>query len=314
MVDSQLRQVAEAVCRVLSGPSRAEELAPLLGHVGTRTGKMVRPGLLLLAGRCFGSAREKHIEVAAIVEMIHYATLLHDDVIDEGQTRRGAPTVNRVWGNESAVLLGDFVLSRVFRLVAELDTPVARVVSDTAARVCEGELRQVVQKQNWRLSEADYLSIIADKSAAFFSGCCRLGALLSDATAPQIEALASYGMQAGIAFQIADDLLDIAGDERQTGKTIRSDLRKSKLTLAGIHLIGALGASAREQVYALLADPAASGSELKQMLAGHGSLQYARDRALDHVRQAEAALEIIPQTQAKQALIETARFMANRTA
>lgn len=275
---------------------------------------MIRPGLLFLSGGCFGRTTDQHIEVSAAVEMIHHATLLHDDVIDEGQTRRGAATVNRVWGNESAVLLGDFVLSQVFRLVAGFDPTVAQVIGKTAARVCEGELRQVVQKHNWQLTEAEYLSIISDKSAAFFSGCCRLGAMLSDAAEAQIEAMACYGLHAGIAFQIADDLLDIAGDERKTGKTVRSDLRRSKLTLAAIHLIDTVGASAKDEVYALLDRPGESGRELKDMLTHYGSLQYAHDRALDYVRQAEAALTNVPATEAREALIETARFMANRTA
>lgn len=314
LIDSQLKRVEGLVRQALSGSSLAGELAPFLDYLGARTGKMIRPGLVLLAGRCFGPTTDKHIEVSAVVEMIHDATLLHDDVIDEGQTRRGAPTVNRIWGNESAVLLGDYVLSQVFRLVADLDSSVAKVIGETAARVCEGELRQVVQRRNWQLTEAEYISIISEKSAAFLSGCCRLGALLSGAGEKQIEALAHYGLHAGIAFQIADDLLDIAGDERQTGKTARSDLSGSKLTLAAIHLLDAAGAAARDQVYALLDSPGASSGALNEMLSRYGSLQYAHDRALEHVRRAEASLESIPAGDAKEALAETARFMASRTA
>ncbi|MBN1359064.1 MAG: polyprenyl synthetase family protein [Sedimentisphaerales bacterium] len=313
-IDALLSRVNEAVRAILSGPAAAGELAPLLGHLSARPGKMIRPGLLLLSGRCLGPTTDEHIKIAAIVEMIHHATLLHDDVIDDGQTRRGAATVNRVWGNESAVLLGDFVLSQVFRLVADLDPAVARVIGDTAARVCEGELRQVVHRHNWRLSEDQYLSIITEKSAAFFSGCCRLGALLAGAAQPQIELLARFGLHAGIAFQITDDLLDVVGDERDTGKTPGSDLGKSKLTLAVIHLIEAAGVSARDQVCELLENPRDGIAELKEMLVRYGSLQYTRARALDQVRQAEAALESISAGESRDALVQTAHFMADRTA
>ena len=275
---------------------------------------MIRPGLVLLAGQCFGPTTDKHLEVSAVAEMIHVATLLHDDVMDEGQMRRGVPTVNRMWGNESAVLLGDFVLSQVFRMVADLDPGVARIIGNTAVCVCEGELRQVAQKQNWQLTEAAYLSIITAKSAAFFSGCCRLGALLSGADEPQIEAMARYGLNAGIAFQIADDLMDVVGDEDRTGKTVQSDLSKSKLTLAMIHLVDAVGVSGKEAVYTLLDSSVQSRNELRKMLVRHGSLQYAHRRALDYVRKATEALDTTPPGEAKDALLETARFVADRTA
>ena len=275
---------------------------------------MIRPGLVLLAGRCLGPTTDKHIEVAAIVEMIHEATLFHDDVVDEGQMRRGVATVNRIWDNESAVLLGDFTLSHVFRLVTGLEPVVAKVVSDTAMRVCQGELRQAAQKNNWQLTEAQYLDIITEKSASFFSGCCQLGALLANATKPQVEALTQYGLHAGIAFQITDDLLDIAGSENETGKTAHSDLSRHKLTLALIHLAGAVGPAGREEIWSMLDRPGETRTRLQEMLIRHGSLQYARDCALSYVRLAETALASLPASEAKDALVETARFVANRTA
>lgn len=314
LIESQLTRVREMVCRALSGSSSAGELKPLLDYLSAQSGKMVRSGLVLLAGQCFGPSSDKHIRVAAAVEMIHHATLLHDDVIDEGQMRRGAATVNRMWGNESAVLLGDFVLSQVFRLVADFDSAVAKVLGDTAARVCQGELRQVMQRQNWQLTESEYLSIITEKSAAFFSGVCRLGAMLSDAAEPQVEAMARYGLHAGIAFQITDDLLDVAGDENCMGKTGRSDLRRNKLTLPVIHLLDTIAPVERDKVLAILDSPVESAGVLEEMLARWGSLEYARDCALDHVRRAETALEGLSNGEAKDAMVETVRFMAHRAA
>ena len=314
MVASHLGRASELIYGSLAAPELAGELAPLLEHFMARSGKMIRPGLLLLGGASLGPLTDEHIRVAAMVEMIHDATLLHDDVMDNGQTRRGVPTINRVWGNESAVLLGDFVLSRVFRMTAELEPRIGRVVAETAVRVCEGELRQVAQKQNWQLTEAEYISIITDKSAAFFSGCCRLGGLLAHAETPHIEALDRYGLYAGIAFQIVDDLLDIAGDEAQMGKTSQSDLNTSKLTLAAIHLLEAVGASEKEKVYSLLDNPAQSKRQFDEMLRYHGSLDYAHEQARGYVLKATEALKALPAGEARDALVETAHFMANRAA
>lgn len=314
MVAPYLERTSDLICRTLVPSASAEELAPLLDHFAARSGKMIRPGLLLLGGACLGPITDEHIRVAAMVEMIHDATLLHDDVIDEGQTRRGAPTINLVWGNESAVLLGDFVLSQVFRMTAELEPAIGKVVAETAVRVCEGELRQVAQRQNWQLTEDEYISIIADKSAAFFSGCCRLGALLAHGEAAHVDALDRYGLHAGIAFQIVDDLLDISGTEIQTGKTAQCDLNKSKLTLAVIHLLGAVGASERDKVHAMLRHPGESRGELDAMLELHGSLDYAHECARRYVRKATDALATLPAGEARNALAEIAHFMAHRAA
>ncbi len=312
LIDRPLRQVRRLICQSLEIPSSQAELVSFFDHLRAGSGKMLRPGMVLLAGECFGTLTETHIQVSAMVEMIHHATLLHDDVIDEGCQRRGLPTANYLWGNESAVLLGDFLLSQVFRMAAELEAPVARILAQTAARVCEGELRQTVHKRNWQLSEAQYLEIITQKSASFFGGCCRLGALLSRADEGRIEAVAQFGLLAGIAFQITDDLLDIAGDESHMGKTLQSDLAKDKPTLAVIHLLRTLDAARRAQVHALLESPDGTGHELAVLLEQAGSLGYAREQAAEYVTRAIQTLAEVPSSPAKEALIETARFMANR--
>jgi len=302
-----LGQVGELIDKQLTVPAKAGDIKPLLECVSTRSGKMLRPGLVLLAGGCCGKITDEHIRVAAIVEMIHNATLLHDDVIDEGQKRRGLPTANSLWGNESAVLLGDFLLSRAFKMCAELEPQVARVIAATAIRVCEGELRQVSQRQNWQLGESEYIDIITEKSAALFSGCCYLGGLLARASKAQVQSLADFGLNAGIAFQITDDLLDIIGDENKTGKTLGSDVSKHKLTLAVIHLLGAVDdpAPIRQSLSSI-------GVGLAEMLSRYGSLEYARGRAQEFVDRAVGALASLKESDAKGALIETAKFMAGR--
>jgi octaprenyl-diphosphate synthase len=312
LIDLPLRQVRGRIYQSVETRGTQAELASFFEHLRAGSGKMLRPGMVLLAGACFGTLTEGHIQVSAMVEMIHHATLLHDDVLDAGCQRRGIPTANCLWGNEAAVLLGDYLLSQVFRMAAELDAPVARVLAQTAARVCEGELRQTVHKRNWQLTEAQYLEIITQKSASFFGGCCRLGAMLSHAEAGQIEAVAQFGLLAGIAFQIADDLLDIAGDESHAGKTLQSDLAKDKPTLAVIHLLRTLDAARRGQVRALLESPDGTGRELAVLLERAGSLRYAQEQAAEYVARAIQALAEVPSSPAKEALIETARLMANR--
>ncbi len=311
-IDAQLRRVREYICQSLVMATNAEELVPLYEHLIGRHGKMVRPGLVLLTGECLGRITDEHLQVAGMMQMIHDATLLHDDVVDDGQVRRGAPTVNRLWGNESAVLLGDFVLSRVFKMAAEREPPVARVLAQTAVRVCQGELRQVMQRRNWQLSEAEYLDIITDKSASFFSGCCRLGAMLTPASQEQVEAASTYGLHAGTAFQIMDDVLDITGDEGRMGKRSQSDFDHGKPTLAVIHLLETACASEKEAICGLLKSPADSRNELAGMLARNGSVRYARERAQQYAAKATEALKGLPAGEARDALAETAWLMADR--
>jgi len=342
LINEQLTASAPASAGVNSSPQKrgAEDINRLLEYVSGRSGKMIRPGLVLLSYRVVRDAscekktqydtdktasvrrirntQYEAIRVAAIVEMIHNATLLHDDVIDEGQERRGLPTINSLWGNESAVLLGDLLLSRVFKMCAELDAQAARVIAAATIRICEGELRQIVQRRNWRLSESEYIDIITEKSAAFFSSCCRLGGLLAQGIETQIQSLAEFGLNAGIAFQITDDLLDIIGDESETGKTLGSDADKNKLTLAVIHLLRAVDEKRRSSLVARGTGHRARMTRnekqvLVEMLRRYGSLEYARSRAQEFIAGAVRALAGVKENDAKKALIETAKFMASRT-
>lgn len=317
LIIEQLTAPAPA-CAGLNSPSRnrrTEHVTRLLEYISSRSGKMIRPGLVLLAGNCCGKINDEHIRVAAIIEMIHNATLLHDDVIDEGEQRRGSPTINSLWGNETAVLLGDFLLSQVFRLCAELQSHIARVIAASAARLCEGELRQVAQRQNWQLSESEYIEAITEKSALLFSSACYLGGLLAQASEQQARSLAEFGLNAGIAFQIADDLLDIVGEESKTGKTLGSDVAKHKLTLAVIHLLKTAKKKEKNRIISSYLEPKDAQYNkraLVEMLGRHDSLEYARTRAQEFVATAIRALADLKQSTAKDALIETAEFMANR--
>lgn len=312
LIEDHLGEVRRLVRRQLKAPVKAEPAVELLDYLNTRSGKMLRPGLVLLAGAAVGRITDQHVRIAAMVELIHNATLLHDDVIDEGQTRRGAPTVNNLWGNESAVLLGDLLLSHVFQMCADLEPRLVRIIAATAARTCQGELRQINARQNWQLSEAEYIDIITEKSAVFISSCCRLGALLAQGTEAAIESLAHFGLNTGIAFQIADDLLDITGEEQKTGKTAGRDADKYKPTLPVIHLLRAASEKDKGRIYDTLNGPGSNQDVLAEMLRSYGSLEYARHHAQDYVARAIHALRHLRETDAREALIETARFVANR--
>jgi octaprenyl-diphosphate synthase len=320
LIDNELDKVRELIDKQLT--DSGEFVAQLVGSLNVCGGKMIRPGLVLLAGAACGGITDRHIHVAAIVEMIHNATLLHDDVIDEGQKRRGLPTINSLWGNESAVLLGDFLLSRVFRMCADLQPQVARVITATAGRVCEGELRQVIQRQDWQLSEPEYVGIITEKSAALFSCACILGALLADAGETQVRLLDVFGLNTGIAFQITDDLLDIVGDESKAGKTLRTDINKNKLTLAVIHLLQAVDKKEKKVVINLLRGRHEEAGKVQdtgyedtlvKMLMSYGSLEYTYRSARDFAAKAVFALESLEESDAKGALIETAKYAAGRS-
>ncbi len=307
LINGQLRKVKKLVNEQLAASAKTRIANQLLEYVNTSSGKMIRPGLVLLTGSAIGKITDEHIRVAAIFELIHNATLLHDDVIDDGKRRRGQPTINRLWGNESAVLLGDFLLSRAFKMCVKLNSQIAKEIAAAAARVCEGELSQISQRQNWQLSESQYLDIITEKSASLFSSCCYLGGLLSKGTETQLQSLRCFGLNAGIAFQITDDLLDIIGDENKTGKTLGSDADKNKLTLAVIHLLKVADDPAliRQSLSSI-------GAGLAEMLRSYGSLKYAHNRAQEFAKKAIAALADLKDSDAKDALIKTAKFMAGR--
>ncbi len=318
LINEQLIASAPALAGLASQDrrDRPADAGRLLEYVGARSGKMLRPGLVLLAGKCFGKVTDQHIQVAAVLEMMHNATLLHDDVMDEGQTRRGLPTVNSFCGNEVAVLLGDFLLSRVFRMCTHLQPQAAKVVADSAVRLCEGELGQVVRKHNWQLTEQEYVEIITEKSAVLFNSACYLGALLAKADERRARSLAEFGLNSGIAFQITDDLLDLVGEESRTGKTLGTDVDKQKLTLAIIHLLGTADEARKKSII----DSFLDGNDdqydrhaLVKLLNRYGSLEYARKRAREFIDAAIEALSDLEPSDSKDALIATAEFMISRS-
>lgn len=313
LIADELAEVRKLIDKQLSdGVDTVKQNAEILSGGG---GKMLRPALVLLSGASCGKINDKHIKAAAIIEMIHNATLLHDDVIDEGEKRRGLPTINFLEGNEAAVMYGDFLLSRVFEMCADMEPRVFKLIAQATKRTCEGELVQLSQRVNWQLDESKYIEIIKDKTASLFQACCESGAILAGATDKIADSLAVYGLNLGIAFQIIDDLLDIIGNEEIMGKNTGTDINKHKITLAIIHLLSISDAQERKNLERKLDSLTLDKScrtRVVEMLNLNGSVEYVSNKARDFTRKAISALDIIKDSQAKKDLITIAGFGANR--
>ncbi len=283
-------------------------------HIVSAGGKRLRPMLVMLAGRATGTVGAEHHQLAAIVEFIHTSTLLHDDVVDESDLRRGRSTANAIWGNAASVLVGDFLYSRSFQLMVELDRmPVMRILADTTNRIAEGEVLQLLHVRNPDTDEAAYLNVIERKTAVLFAAGTKLGALASGADDATQQALYDYGMQLGYAFQIADDVLDYSGDAGALGKNLGDDLAEGKATLPLIHAM----AQATPELRARLRTIVETGDTdaLPEVLAAidaAGSLDYSRARALEYAEAAESALAGLGDNDSVAALRGLARYAVER--
>ena len=312
----------------------------LSAHVQRYRGKMLRPALLLLSARAAGelteprpspgsdASRDALLTMATVVEMVHMATLVHDDILDEAEVRRGGATINRLAGNESAVMLGDYLISHAYHLCSCLRLPWAgRVVAAATNTVCEGELLQLHNRGNWALDESTYREIIRRKTASLCGVCCRVGARLVGVDEAVTQHLGRYGEQVGEAFQIVDDLLDLTGEEHAVGKTLGRDVEKGKLTLPLLRMLASLDDDGRAQAVALLgrlcgeegADTATNGHRrepmrrLAAMVADSGAVEASLREAWTLVERAKACLvEVTPDSPARQALLGLADRVVDR--
>ena len=287
----------EAVERILRQTLETSQpgVARLVSHLAHYRGKRLRPALLLLTAKACGGVNPAHHTLAAVVEMIHTATLVHDDVLDDATVRRHASTINAGWGNQASILLGDWLFTHAFHLTSSVDARACRLIGETTNRLCAGELHQICERGNLDLSEDAYFDIIDGKTAELTACCCRLGALYAGASEETIDRLARYGRYLGLAFQIADDLLDLVGEERAVGKSLGTDLHQQKLTLPIIwHLVQA-PADRADRLRRLLESPGNHKREkLAPELEAHGAIAYARGRAEDFAARAAAELACLP--------------------
>ncbi len=283
-------------------------------HIVAAGGKRLRPLLTVITGRALGEGGARHHQLAAIIEFIHTSTLLHDDVVDESGLRRGRKTANALWGNAPSVLVGDFLYSRSFQLMVELDSmPVMQVLADTTNRIAEGEVLQLLHVGNPDTSEADYLRVIERKTAVLFCAATRLSAMLAGADAKTQQSLADFGMALGMAFQIADDVLDYTADAAALGKNLGDDLAEGKATLPVIHALAQADDATRERLTGIIRDCDASAlPEVVAAIHASGSLDYSRRIAEAYARAAETALAALPDNAWTEALRGLARYSIER--
>ncbi|MEQ8789991.1 MAG: polyprenyl synthetase family protein [Pirellulaceae bacterium] len=312
-IAEEMQQVEAVLRRELR--SRYSAVDELVRYGCLLGGKRLRPALLLLSAQATGEVTPDHRVLAAVVEMIHTATLIHDDVLDEADQRRHLATVNSRWDNKSSVLLGDYLFTHSFYLASTLDSTLAcRLIGRATNIVCEGELRQIANRGNFELDEAEYLDIIEAKTAELCSCGCRLGAQYAGASEEVVERMAAYGRDLGIAFQIADDLLDVLGDEATTGKSLGTDLDQRKPTLPLIRVLELADADERRQLLDLLQG---DSPRLAQVLPGwlerYGAVEYAREKALDYSRRAVERLDALSPSPAVDVLRTIAQFAVLRS-
>ena len=290
----------------------------LVRHVSRFRGKMLRPCLLLLTGKACSPDQDltdAHLTLATVVEMVHMATLVHADVLDEAELRRKGATINHLRGNEAAVMLGDYLISHSYHLCASLDSQYAsRLIAKTTNQVCEGELLQIDNRHNLDIDEQTYLTIITRKTAVLTAACCRLGATFAGADDETVRRMESYGLNLGIAFQIQDDLLDLLGDESAVGKTLGGDIEKGKLTLPMIHFLRTAPVEHRNLLRSLMVsrDPD-KVEQVRNLLLPSRSIEYARQFAADLIDKARRALADLPDSDAKAVLDAVAGFVVSRS-
>ncbi len=305
-IDALIRQ------RLASDVALVNQVAEYIIGAG---GKRLRPMLTVLAARAAGYQGEAHHQLAVVVEFIHTATLLHDDVVDESDLRRGRATANATFGNAASVLVGDFLHSRAFQLMVELDSmTIQRVLADTTNRIAEGEVMQLLHVRNPDTDEAAYLRVIERKTAVLFAAAAQLGGHLAGIGAAGEKALFDYGMALGFAFQIADDVLDYAGDAATLGKNLGDDLAEGKATLPLIHAMAHSAPSVQARLRQVVLDGDARGfGEAMAAIERCGSLDYSRALAQRHADAALLALANLPDSPARAALAGLANYALQRS-
>ena len=291
------------------------ELVENIGHyIVEAGGKRLRPLLVLLAARACGYRGDQHIQLAAVIEFIHTATLLHDDVVDTSDLRRGRLTANARWGNAPSVLVGDFLYSRAFQMMVALgDVAVMRVLADTTNVIAEGEVQQLLNARNPDLTEQDYFTVIDKKTAQLFAAASEIGALIARCDANQCTRLRDYGRHLGITFQLVDDALDYQGDSESLGKNVGDDLAEGKATLPLIHAMKTAPQQAGIIRDALLEGGLEQLDPIVKLVHQTGALDYTMARANEHADRAIALLDGLPDSPEKQALADLARFSVNRS-
>ncbi|MDR3402201.1 MAG: polyprenyl synthetase family protein [Chthoniobacter sp.] len=302
LINSQLYSVEERIRQQARAFDPAVE--GYVSYAIESNGKRLRPALALLAGGATGNISPSHLDLAVILELIHAATLVHDDILDGADKRRGQPTANAKWGNAISVLLGDCLFAHALKLSTSFQNgEISRRIAHAASDVCSGEIIQTQRRFDLKLSVPDYYKIIEMKTAALFAAACELGALINEAAPEVIDSLRIFGLQLGTAYQIYDDVLDLAGDEAKAGKTLGSDLRKGKLTLPVLHLLQISDEAERHRLSEIILNgEEADILALADRAIAAGAVKSAIATGRKLLREAETRLRLVPDNKYRDAL------------
>ncbi len=314
LVGPELRAIEEEIARALDSPvALIQEMG---GYIATAGGKRLRPILLLLAARLAGYRGPRSTRLGCAVELLHTATLIHDDVVDQASLRRGRPSANAQWGNDASILVGDHLYSKSFSiLVRDNDRSVMETLARATVSMTEAEVFQLELKRNGKATEGNYLWIITQKTASFISACCRIGALLGQVDAERVEALTRYGLDIGVAFQISDDALDFVADQARLGKAVGADLREGKRTLPLIAALERADPQDRERIQSFLARRelnAGEVEEIRRLVLKHEGIEYALGRARSYAQAAKEDLAPFPPSEARETLSLIADYVVDR--
>jgi octaprenyl-diphosphate synthase len=311
-IAAPMEEIEKRIAAELQSPY--ESIGHLLRHGTQLGGKRMRPALVLLSGQCIGETTDDHTVLGTIIEMVHTATLIHDDVLDEADTRRHVPTVNAKWSNHTSILLGDYLFAKSFRLAASLASNQAcQWIGEAARLVCEGEMRQVLQRDTLDIDEATYFDILRGKTAELCRVSCQLGALHSGGSEQQVDSLGQFGNALGIAFQIADDFLDLWGDDQAVGKTLGTDIEQGKMTLPLIRLLETSTDRTKNRIVSILRGPAGDRLQaIRPLLEASDAKDYTESMAHSFRRDAIEALDSLKPSLAKESLLTLADFAVDR--
>ena len=294
----------------------APRIPEVTAHLIDAGGKRLRPMLTLAAAKMCGNKTPYHIHLAATVEFIHTATLLHDDVVDESQQRRGRPTANLLWDNQSSVLVGDYLFSRSFQLMVETgNLRVLDILANASAKIAEGEVLQLTVAQNLNTPEDTYLKVIRGKTAALFEAACKVGGVISYADEKIIDALAAYGDALGISFQITDDLLDYAGESSNLGKSVGDDFRERKMSLPLIKVLTKADQKEKNFWIRTIEKGDQQDDDLDhalELMIKHGALEETRKDALYWANKAKQAMNTLPESEIRNALMDLSDYVVRR--
>jgi octaprenyl-diphosphate synthase len=313
-VKSDLEEIEVALEQNLN--PHLDLVSQIAGHILFSGGKRLRPLLMVLSARICGYDAGYDKVFSTIFEYLHAATLLHDDLVDEATLRRGKPVANSIWGNPTAVLVGDFLLARSLAIAAETKRPdLIKVVSNITENMSQGEIHQLMRKGHLDLTEAEYMKIIERKTAVLFQGTCRSGALIADVPLKQVDALSEYGFNLGIAFQMVDDLLDYSRDTAVLGKEVGADLKEGKLTLPVIHSLKSAATNDKAIMENIIKNGNFSINDFEtliKMIDKYGGRTYTQNLATDYVRHAKEGLAVFNNSEAKETLMMIADYTLSR--